>query len=86
MRSVLLHMLSVNKMSFRSFFEGLKSQGNSSIYWGIEELVKIDKAFNFGVQTQDYDELISMWGKKIRGKISMFDLASILGVQVESSS
>jgi hypothetical protein len=57
-RSVLLNVLACNKMSFRSFFDKLKVESNKTIYWGVDELLKIDLNFGFGIESNDYEHLI----------------------------
>ena len=85
-KSFLLNIMNVNKLSLKSFFETLRVTNNNSNSWSTEELQRIDKNFGFGIDLEAYEEVIFEWGKKIKGRMSMFELAVGLGVKVEASA
>lgn len=78
--------MNVNKLSLKSFFETLRVSKNNSNFWSTEELQRIDKNFGFGIDFETYEEIIFDWGKKTKGKLSMYELAAALGVKIEASA
>jgi len=48
-KSFLLNIMNVNKLSLKSFFETLRVSNNNSNFWSTEELQRIDKNFGFGI-------------------------------------
>ncbi|KAL4481140.1 hypothetical protein ABPG72_015095 [Tetrahymena utriculariae] len=85
-KSILVFIIQTNKLSYKSFFETLKNQDNRSVYWGVEEFVKISKTFNFQFTQEELEELVYEWGKKMKGKLSIFDLAVALNLSIDISA
>ncbi|EAS04958.2 EF hand protein (macronuclear) [Tetrahymena thermophila SB210] len=85
-KSILIFIIQANKLSYKSFFETLKNQENRSVYWGVEEFVKISKTFNFQFTQEELEELVFEWGKKMKGKLSIFDLAVALNLSIDISA